>query len=277
MRIKFWGVRGSIAISGPEFDRYGGATACVEVTGESGDTVIIDAGSGIRRLGQELAHRKTRSCHILFTHYHWDHILGFPFFSPIYNKNCAVLLTGAPHSIQSVSAMIAKTMEPPNFPVPYTAVSASFSDSPMRETGFMAGGMKVEAVPLSHPNGGSGYKFTENGRSLVFLTDNELGFRHEGGLTPAAYAKFCAGADLLVHDAEFKPEEYRHRKGWGHSSVDDAVRLALKCGAQRFALFHHNQDRTDDEIDEIVGYCREKAAPSGLGIFAAAENMELEI
>ncbi|MDD4003672.1 MAG: MBL fold metallo-hydrolase [Elusimicrobiaceae bacterium] len=277
MRIKFWGVRGSIAVSGPKYNRYGGDTACVEVTGSSGETVILDAGTGIRRLGLELARRKVRSCHILFTHFHWDHILGFPFFAPIYSKKCSVVFTGCPHSGQSVNDMIAKTMEPPNFPVPYDTVSASFSEQPMCRDRFVAGGMTVQAVPLSHPNGGSGYKFTENGRSFVFLTDNELGFKHPGGLSRAGYAKFCRNADLLVHDGEYTATEYTARRGWGHSNAEAAVALALKSGAKRLALYHHNQERTDDAIDAIVGSCRKLAAGSELGIFAAADNMELEV
>lgn len=277
MRVKFWGVRGSIAVSGPEYNRYGGDTACLEITGASGETVIIDAGTGIRRLGLELVRRRTKRCHIIFTHFHWDHILGFPFFAPIYSKNCAISFTGCPHSGQSVSQMIAKTMEPPHFPVPYGAVSASFTEQPMCKKAFSVGGMLAEAVPLSHPNGGSGYKFTENGRSFVFLTDNELGVTHPGGLDFAGYRNFCQGADLLVHDAEYTPSEYAAHKGWGHSSTEQALKLAIESGVKRFALYHHNQERTDTAVDKMAEDCRRHAGTAPVEVFATACGMELEV
>ncbi|MFA6584681.1 MAG: MBL fold metallo-hydrolase [Elusimicrobiaceae bacterium] len=278
MRIKFWGARGSIAVSGGCFNRYGGDTACLEITGESGETVIIDAGTGIRRLGKKLAAQDVSTYHILFTHYHWDHILGFPFFAPIYKKNMAIKISGCPHSDQSVSAMIAKTMEPPNFPVPYQAVSASFVEKKIEpKQSFEAGGMKVESVPLSHPNGGSGYKFTENGKTFVFLTDNELGFKHPGGLGIEGYAEFCRGADLLIHDGEYRDEEYHKRGGWGHSTFGQAVELAVMAGVPKLCLFHHNQERSDSEIDLIVDFCREKTQGGTFEIVAASTDLEVEV
>jgi len=139
--------------------------------------------------------------------------------------------------------------------------------------------MTIIPIPLSHPNGGSGYKFVEDGKTFVFLTDNELGFVHSGGLEPAAYQEFSAGADLLIHDAEYTPEEYDSQIEWGHSTYDHVLDLAVKANVRRLGLFHLNQDRTDDEMDDIVSICSKKLIEQNQDIEcqAIAWDMEFEI
>ncbi|MFA5161716.1 MAG: MBL fold metallo-hydrolase [Elusimicrobiales bacterium] len=277
MRIRFWGVRGSIPVCGAEYLRYGGNTACVEVRDSKNELTIIDAGTGIRRLGKELLAAGAKSCRILLTHSHWDHIMGFPFFEPLYRKSFAIELIGCPHAKSAVKDMVANIMRAPNFPVDFDDVSASVKSA--RSCNGLFRSMAIEPVPLNHPNGGNGYIFREDGKKFVFLTDNELLSSHKGGLDFPGYVKACKGADLLVHDADYLPDEYSSRIGWGHSTPELALELAMQSGVKRLGLFHHNQDRADSQVDEIVNNCRARAQKAGLRleIFAAAEDMRIEV
>jgi ribonuclease BN (tRNA processing enzyme) len=139
--------------------------------------------------------------------------------------------------------------------------------------------LEVCPVSLNHPNGGYGYKFIERGKSFVFLTDNELGFQHEGGLSRAQYIEFCQGADLLVHDAQYTEEEYKFTRGWGHSTFGDAMDLAIEAGVKRLGLFHHDPDRTDDDLSLQVEFCQGRIHKKGgtAECFATAEGMEIDL
>jgi len=139
--------------------------------------------------------------------------------------------------------------------------------------------MQIRAIPLSHPNGGYGYKFTEHGKIFVYLTDNELGFQHEGGLDREEYIDLCRGADLLLHDAQYTTEEYKHTRGWGHSTYLDATDLAIKAGVKRLGLFHHDPDRTDDDLDRQADICKNNIQKIGSQVecFPCSEGMEVEI
>jgi phosphoribosyl 1,2-cyclic phosphodiesterase len=256
MKITCWGARGSIAVSGKDFVKYGGDTTCLEVRSKNNDIIILDAGTGMRRLGNELLASNERDVNVLFTHAHWDHLMGFPFFKPIYMKGTTIKMYGCPYAQKSVKAMIGNTMVAPYFPVDYGLLQAEISSQSVCSEPFQIGPVTITPIALNHPNMGIGYKLVEDGKSFVFLTDNELAHKHHGGLEYKDYLTFSAGADLLVHDAEYTPEQYGMTKGWGHSLYTDALRLAMEAGAKRFGLFHHNQDRTDKEQDRIVADCR---------------------
>ena len=279
MRIKCWGSRGSIPVSGRDHLKYGGDTTCMEIRSGSDDLIIVDAGTGIRRLGIELTNEERYSFDMLFTHAHWDHLMGFPFFSPIYNENFKINMQGCPFAQEFIKTMLGKVMSPPNFPVGYSDISAQITYVPDCPMSFNIGSVTITPVPLSHPNKGNGFKFSENGRDFVFLTDNELGFQHRGGLLFDDYLEFCKGADLLIHDAEFTPEEYTSVIQWGHSCYTNALDLAIKAGVSRFGLFHLNQGRTDDQVDEIINHCREIADEKGadLECFAVGMDMVFEV
>lgn len=278
MKVKFWGARGSIPVSGRQYIRYGGSTTCVEVRSRKDDLAIIDAGTGIRPLGKELAKNGRDHFNMLFTHSHWDHVLGFPFFAPIYRKKTHIRVMGCSFSSDPVREIVAKTMQPPGFPVKFEEIAARFEFDSVSSTGCDFGPMFMKPIELSHPNQGLGYKFTEGGRTFVFLTDNELGFKHSGGLEPDDYARFSMGADLLVHDADYTDEEYPRRQTWGHSTFRQALDLALKSGVKSLGLFHHNQDRTDAEIEKTLAACRKitKKAGSKLRCFAVKEGQEVK-
>ncbi|HAF96653.1 MAG: metal-dependent hydrolase [Elusimicrobia bacterium GWC2_51_8] len=255
MKIKFWGARGSIPVCGKKYLKYGGSTTCLELRSQKNELIVIDAGSGIRLLGKELLKNPHNDFNMLFTHSHWDHVMGFPFFAPIYSKKTKIRIRGCSFSPDSVREIIAKTMQPPGFPVKFEEISAKFEFDSVCAAGFDIGHVRIVPVELSHPNRGLGYKFLEDGRSFVFLTDNELGFIHPDGRSPRDYAAFCHGADLLVHDADYNDSEYPRRKTWGHSTYRQAVDLALEAGVSVLGLFHHNQDRSDAEVDAAVAEC----------------------
>ncbi len=279
MRITCWGARGSIPVSGQEYVKYGGDTTCIEVRSNSGDIVIIDAGSGIRKLGIKLLAAGERAYTMLFTHAHWDHLLGFPFFKPIYLPGTKITMYGCPFAQQSIKEIISKSMAAPYFPVDFHQLQAEIAFSGVCNDAFEVGTLRITPIRLSHPNQGLGYKFTEAGKSFVFLTDNELTHVHPGGCAYEEYLRFCEGADLLVHDAEYTEAQYASTKGWGHSVYTDALRLALEAGVGQFELFHHNQERADQDLDRIVEDCRRRAAESGskLRVFGFAAGEEIVV
>ncbi len=279
MYIKCWGSRGSIPVSGKEYIKYGGDTTCIEIRTNSDDIIIIDAGTGIRRLGNHLSKEGRSKFNFLFTHAHWDHLMGFPFFKPLYDRHTRIQMHRCPFASKFVETMLSKVMAPPNFPVRYSDLKAKIIYEKACPVKFTIGSVSVETIPLSHPNSGSGYKFIEDGRSFVFLTDNELGFIHAGGLGYRDYLKFSTGADLLIHDAEYTPGEYRHFIEWGHSSYADALRLAHEAGAGRLGLFHLNQERTDPEMDKIVGECKQIIVEKkyGFDCFGVAADMDFTL
>ena len=252
MKITCWGSRGSIPVCGPEYIKYGGSTTCLEIIPHSGETIIVDAGTGIRRLGNKLQENNTSTFHLLFTHAHWDHIMGMPFFKPLHITKKTIHIYHCPYHTRFVDRMLSDLMRPPYFPIPCLGSKADLIFIDKGQQNFNIGSLRIETIPLSHPNGGCGYKFTENNKSFVFLTDNELGYTHSGGKTLEEYCRFSQGADLLIHDAEYLPEEYADRAEWGHSCYTDAVELAIKAGVHTLGLFHINQDRTDQQMDVIV-------------------------
>ncbi|MBU4074406.1 MAG: MBL fold metallo-hydrolase [Proteobacteria bacterium] len=275
MIIRCWGARGSIPVSGGEYLRYGGDTPCMEIRNGNDAVVIIDAGTGIRRLGNRLIAESRHDYALLFTHAHWDHIMGFPFFKPIYLSKTRIAMFGCPFAQASVREIISGIMNPPIFPVHFDEITADIHYQESCEETFTIGGMTIATIPLSHPNQGIGYRFEEAGKSFVFLTDNELGYRHPGGMDYEDYREFARGADLLIHDAEYLPEEYDETRAWGHSVYTDTLRLALDAGVGRLGLFHHSQDRTDRDVDEMVADCRRRAVGRSLSCFAVHQEMEI--
>jgi len=279
MYIKCWGSRGSIPVSGKSYLKYGGDTTCIEVRTESNDIIIVDAGTGIRRLGNQLIREKRKKFHFIFTHAHWDHVMGFPYFRPLYFRSSEFRMHRCPFQSKFVETILSKVMTPPNFPVKFTDIKAKMHFEDACPTEFDIGSIKVVPIPLSHPNSGSGYKFIEDGKTFVFLTDNELGYVHSGGGTYEEYRKFSANADLLLHDAEYTPQEYKTYIDWGHSVYTDVLKLAFESDAKKLGLFHLNQDRTDTEMDDIVAACRQSIADKGrnLECFGVKRDMTFKL
>jgi phosphoribosyl 1,2-cyclic phosphodiesterase len=279
MRIKVWGCRGSIPSPGGDTSKYGGNTTCIEVRLGDGSLVVIDAGSGIRNLGRELVRRREpRLIHLFLTHAHWDHLQGFPFFLPAYQKGFTLQVWGGPRSAATLRSYLRQQLTPPFFPVKFAELGAAIRFPARPATQIRIGGTSIQSIPLTHPDGGYGFKFSEEGRTFVFLTDNELGFSHPGGLREEDYIDAARGADLLLHDAQYSDEEYASRtRGWGHSTYTQAARFAARAGAKRLGTFHHDPDHDDRTIDASVRLCRKvlRQAGSRAQCFGAAEGTEL--
>lgn len=279
MIITCWGSRGSTSVSGKDYLQYGGDTTCIEIVTKSGDTLIVDAGTGIRGLGRHLLNDQKTSFHLLFTHAHWDHIIGFPFFKPIFVKETTIVIHSGPFTTRGIRRILADTMAAPYFPVSLEHIRARLEYRHTPAHGFSVGSLRVVPIPISHPNDGFGYKFIEDGKTFVFLTDNELGHRHSNGLSISEYIDFAAKADLLFHDAEFTPAEYTQTIGWGHSVYTDVLELAMKADVKTLGFFHLNQDRTDQQVDTLMHtvnqYLQKKNC--GFGCLAVGCGMRFEI
>ena len=279
MIIRCWGARGSIPVSGKNYLRYGGNTTCLEIRNKRDDILLVDAGSGIREAGNAFLAYGRYDFTLLLTHAHWDHIMGFPFFKPLYFEKTNLTVWGCAFAQDSIKEMLARVMSAPYFPINYDDIHANVVYADICGDAYQLGDMTITPIALCHPNQGTGYKFSEAGKSFVFLTDNELGLQHEGGLTYDDYLEFCRGADLLIHDAEYRDGEYPKKRGWGHSTSEQAVKLALDAGVKQLGLFHHNQDRLDAEIDDMVAVCHRiiNERKSTLRCFAVHQSMELAL
>jgi phosphoribosyl 1,2-cyclic phosphodiesterase len=253
MKVTLWGTRGSLASPGPETLRYGGNTPCVEVRGRDGTVLVLDAGTGMRRLGTTIG-PETRRVDILLTHLHMDHIQGLGFFGPLYSPGLEVQVWGPASATRDLGARLALYLSPPLFPV-------SIRDLPCRWTlhnvplgRFEIGSFEIESRLICHPGPTVGYRISENGASMAYLPDHEpaLGTSPFPG-NPAWTSGYdlAAGADLLIHDAQFTAEEYVDRVGWGHSALPDALAFARLAGVRRFVPFHHDPGHYDDMLDRM--------------------------
>ncbi|RLB34825.1 MAG: MBL fold metallo-hydrolase [Deltaproteobacteria bacterium] len=279
MKIKFWGTRGSIASPGRDTVKYGGNTTCVEVISSEGARIVVDAGSGIRLLGEHIRDAEERAdLYLLITHIHWDHLLGFPFFSPIHDEKAEIKVDGYPTCMKGIRYPFDNQMGDGFFPISFEDLEAKITYlGVLKREPLRIGGMVVDKVVLNHPQGGYGYKFEQDGKTFVFITDNELGPAGQKDGIQHLYVEFCKGADILVHDAQYTPEEFSARRGWGHSNFEDALELALRAGVRKLLLFHHDPTRTDKELEAIEQRCRKivKDRDSTLEVEAAREGEEL--
>lgn len=281
MKIKFWGTRGSIAVPGKDTTFFGGNTTCVEITLKSGRTLIIDAGTGIRLLGDKLIEeKKIGDIHLLITHIHWDHVLGFPFFNPIYDPSTHISIDGHPNGLKGLRYTFDNKMGDGFFPIKFDDLTAKIRYLNRLVNGPLEiDGTHIDSIPLQHPQGGMGFRFREGDKTMVFITDNELREDAWIGRTPEEYTAFSKNADILIHDAQYTPEEIDVRRGWGHSDYRSTYELARNSGVKKLILFHHDPTRTDKAVREIVHICKEFAKKDhcDLEIDAAKENSELEL
>ncbi len=273
MKIKFWGTRGSTPVPGKDTIIYGGNTTCLEINLRSGKKVIIDAGTGIRSLGMEFeSHKEDVDIYLLITHIHWDHIFGFPFFSPIYKSSTRILVDGYSSSMKGLRYSFDNKMGDGFFPVRFEELKADIQFMNKLSHGSLkVDGIIIDSIPLRHPQGGLGFRFREGSKTLVFLTDNELDVKEKSF---SDYIAFCQGADILIHDSHYRPEERPEHRGWGHSDYQSALDLALKANVKKLVLFHHAPERKDSDIIKIIILCQDliKKSNSNLEIEAAKEN-----
>ncbi|MEO6527960.1 MAG: MBL fold metallo-hydrolase [Gemmatimonadaceae bacterium] len=288
LSLRFWGTRGSIPSPGHSTVRYGGNTPCLELRTSDGWLIILDAGTGIRELGRsllELGNGTPIAGDIFLTHAHWDHIQGIPFFAPLFRKGNRFTIWGSKSLQTSIDRVVRDQMSPVVFPVSFEELQARIDFQELAEESRMGNGYEVSAIGVRHPGGALGYRFSSgngHGGALVYISDNELSTDARYADSPGWRAKlleFARDASVLVHDAMFTSEEYQSFVGWGHSTHEQAVELALDANVERLVLFHHRPERSDDEVDRCVDVCRELVARRGgsLQVLAAAEGLTLQV
>jgi len=276
MRIRFWGTRGSIPTPGQRTVRYGGNTACVEVRDDAGALLVLDAGTGLRELGLALAQNGSQplALDLLISHLHWDHIQGIPFFRPAYDPKNELRVRGPHQQDRHLKDLLGLGMDDPFFPVDLDALPAKMSIDEIAEGNEQrVGGFKVRAARIFHPAPSLAYRIEADGRALVYATDTEDPF--SGKENPVI--GLAKDADLLIHDAQYLDDDYK--KGWGHSTVATAVDVAVRAGAKRLVLYHHDPDRSDDALDKIGGDAQRLARERGskAEVLVAYEGMELTV
>lgn len=277
MRIKCWGARGSVCVSGPQYTRYGGDTTCFEIQADSGEIVIIDAGTGIRRLGKFLVQKKIKTCYLLLTHTHWDHIVGLPFFHLLLCAATTIHIQDRTFGGLTTRQVIDRVMCEPFFPVGIKNYNADIRFDASLNNRFSIGSLDIETIPTSHSQDSMGYRVSENGKTFVFLTDNELGYVHPQGRSFEEYIDFSKNADVLFHDTEYTDDEYLVKTGWGHSRLSDVLDLSAKAAVGQLGLIHINQDRTDDQVDAMVDQCRRFFNVNHLSTSCYAVSADFEI
>lgn len=265
LTVRFLGVRGSIATPGAE-KTAGGNTACVEVC--AGDTrIILDAGTGLRTLGDERMAKGPRHSTILLSHLHWDHVAGLPFFTPIYVPGHRVEIASGPNGVMPHDEAIRSLFRAPFFPVDYATLQDQISTRELRPNEkFTIGDITITMAKLNHPDPVYGFRLEHGGQSIVYATDTE----HFSCVDPTL-KKLAAGADILIYDSQYTPEEYPAKVGWGHSTWLAGAELARAAGVPQLVLFHHDPNRTDVQLAAIEADAR-KNLP---GTVAAREGMIL--
>jgi phosphoribosyl 1,2-cyclic phosphodiesterase len=243
MKVTFWGVRGSIPCPARTHVQFGGNTSCVHVS-VGGEEIILDAGTGIRGLGRSFQRRGIDRATLLLSHTHWDHICGFPFFTPAYDPQWSMrILAGhLPHEA-GIRSVLASQMTDPMFPVPLEAMrgASSFDDFSAGDTFTLGRDVVVRTAPLRHPNGATGYRIEHAGVSFCYVTDTE----HEVGKLDERILGLIEGADLVLYDSTYTDDEFGAKVGWGHSTWQEGVRLCRAAGARRLGIFHHDPDHDD--------------------------------
>lgn len=273
MDITFYGVRGSIASPGPETAAVGGNTSCVEILCGA-ERIILDAGTGLRKLGDKMMAEGQLEATMLLSHQHWDHIQGIPFFVPAYIPATKLRVYGGVNGVMSLKETLAHQMTAPVFPVRLDELGAQIDLCEVRSGGaFMVGGAQVRAIKVNHPGGCFAYRIDYEGRSVVYATDTE----HYACVDPALRA-LAAGADVLIYDSQYTPEEYRgdsgrSKVGWGHSTYVAGAELARSAGVGQYILFHHDPSRSDAKVLEIEA----KAQALFAGSTAAREGMRVSL
>ena len=253
MQVRFFGVRGSVPTPGSATVRYGGNTVCVEARLADGTVIIFDGGTGMRELGKVLLaehHRGPFS--LLLTHVHWDHIMGLPFFGPLWRKESVVNIYPLANDAHQDSARRRSLFDGVHFPVRGQDIPSRLDVLEPDAGEWRIGSARIRRVALNHPGGAQGFRLDDDdGSSIAYLTDNELAPAGSGHAATDALARFAAGVSVLIHDAQYGEHEMHDKRGWGHSSFESVLELGDKAETPHLVLFHHNPDRDDDALDQV--------------------------
>ena len=280
MRVTFWGTRGSIATPGPETDHYGGNTSCVAVMGAEGTALVLDAGTGIRRLGTSFP-RSVRRIDLLLTHLHMDHIQGLGFFAPLFNPEMEVHIWGPASTTLSLEVRLSRYLSPPLFPVLLRELPCKLTLHEVPCADYQIGEFAVSCALVCHPGPTVGYRISSQHAALAYLPDHEPSMGLADELFPLApdwtsgYA-LANGVDLLIHDGQYTDDEYTKHIGWGHSSLGQAIKFASLAKVKRLVLFHHDPTHDDSALDELVDGFNASAKRS-FGVAVAAEGSSYDL
>lgn len=289
MRIKFWGTRGTIPVTGIENSKYGGNTPCLEVSVNDESVLIFDAGSGIRLLGQDLLKRNSiKKIYLFLSHFHTDHIHGLPFFAPLYLDDYEINIYGMPYELNSIEEILDLILKPPLFSITkdYFKSKIYFVDIKNGDS-FNFEGIKVETIRLNHPNPTLGFKISSDNKSLVYFTDNELiNHDHSKGNLEGIIKQyhgnlieFCSGVDVLIHDSSYSIDDYNKRIGWGHSSNYAVATFAHLADVKKLYLFHYDPDYNDKTVDNFLIETQKflEEINSQVNCFASRDNLVIEL
>ncbi len=273
MKVTFYGVRGSCPSPGPETVKYGGNTACALITAKDGRKLILDAGTGIRQLGNEIKHQE-KDIYILLSHNHWDHIQGFPFFVPAYLREHILHIYPGNTEFDHDDAIL-EQMSKSFFPVHYRHLKAEIRLLRGKRKQMKVNGFDITRYELNHPGGGSAYLIECDGKSLAYCTDNELNTPAKVKNSVDEWVAIFKDIDLLIHDGQFMPDDMPLKWGWGHSVAAEAVDLAQRAKVGKLVLYSHDPERTDTQIDDFI----EKINQTGLKfeVIAASEGTTLDV
>ena len=305
MRVRFWGVRGSLPVPGMKTERYGGNTSCVEVRSAAGTRVVVDAGTGIRKLGKELSQGENEGTashvHLLISHTHWDHIQGLPFFSPLYHAGSSLHVYARKRDDLHLRAVFASQTDDPYFPIPFGEAKADIAFRELLDSAeFEISDVAVACTRLNHPYIATAYRLSADGASVVYVSDtapfSDILFEDRFIARPPSpgaelpktdlaklaamrqgVVRLCAGADLVIYDTKITTEDYRRLPHYGHSRPSDAIEICREAGVKQLALFHHAPERSDGEVDAILADARAIVARDkiSLDVVAAYEGMDL--
>jgi len=278
MRVTFHGVRGSVPSPGPQTSRYGGNTSCVEVRLSDGSTLALDAGTGMRELGKILVREERPSpVHLFLSHTHWDHVMGLPFFAPLYDKNNHLLVY--PLANEAQERFQRNIFDDIHFPVSVNDIPSKVEFARPEGLEWRVGCARVRRIQLNHPGGAQGFRVDDDdGSSMAYLTDNEIGAGNTI-VTVDELARFADGVSLLIHDSQYIPADMPHKRGFGHSLVEDVLKLGQFARPNQLVLFHHDPDRSDEALDQIGTRSKQWLAENakGIDLLVAHEGLSLDL
>ena len=277
--VDFWGVRGSVPSPGPTTTRYGGNTSCVSITAEN-KILILDAGTGIRNLGSAIISKPDLEIFVIVTHSHWDHIQGFPFFTPIYQPNRPVHMFPTLHKKNVVLASLIDQMDGAHFPITPDQVPSNFNFVAENPLKFLENnGFHLEMVPMNHPGKAFGYKITIDDKIICYFTDNEIDPPYEKSIELNELTNQCRNADILIHDAQYTEDDMPLKHGWGHSLISQVTELGKSAEVKNLVYYHHDPERTDDLLDKELEKAAKTLKENGSSVqpYFAYEGLKLTL
>ena len=279
IHVDFWGVRGSVPSPGPATTRYGGNTSCVSITVDN-KILILDAGTGIRNLGGAIIGQPELEIFVVVTHSHWDHIQGFPFFTPIYQPNRPVHMFPTLHKKNVVLSSLIDQMDGAHFPITPDQVPSNFNFVTENPLEFLeSNGFHMELVPMNHPGKAFGYKIKIDDKIICYFTDNEIDPPYEKSIELDVLTEKCRNADILIHDAQYIEADMPLKHGWGHSLISQVTKLGESAEVKNLVYYHHDPERSDDDIDAELEIASKTLKENGSSVrpYFAYEGLKLSI